>query len=93
MPERRFPPPWSTEATDACFIIQNGTCECLSAPTPGPDNACHDRQSNSTGRSCNHLTDDWDDVEAIQGWDHVLEDLHTNNSAYNARKRVSERIT
>ena len=67
MTGRRFPPPWIVEATDACFIIQNSTCECLSASTPGPDSACHDRQSSPTGGSSYHLADDWDDVEATQG--------------------------
>jgi hypothetical protein len=23
MPERRFPPPWSVEETDACFIVRD----------------------------------------------------------------------
>jgi hypothetical protein len=69
--------------------FEDGTCECLSVPTPGPDSACHDRQSNPTGGSCNHLADDRDDVEAIEGWDQKLEDFCANNSAYCSGNRVS----
>ena len=90
MPSCRFPPPWYVEVQPACFIIQNSTCECLSAPTPGPDSACHDRHSNPTGGSCNHLANDRDDVEAIQGWDQALEDYCANNSAHSSGSRVSE---
>ena len=25
MPQRRFPPPWSVEETDACFIVREAT--------------------------------------------------------------------
>jgi hypothetical protein len=64
----------------------------LSALTPAYDSACHDRRSCPTHESYYYLTDDWDDVEAAQGWDHALEDLHTDNSAYNARNRVLEGI-
>jgi hypothetical protein len=64
----------------------------LSAPTPAHDSACHDRQSCATRESYYCLTDDWEDVEAPQGWDNALEDLHTNNSAYNPRNRVLEGI-
>jgi hypothetical protein len=24
MPQRRFPPPWSVEETEACFIVRDG---------------------------------------------------------------------
>jgi hypothetical protein len=24
MPERRFPPPWSVEELDACFVVRDG---------------------------------------------------------------------
>ena len=27
--ERRFPPPWSVEETDACFIVKDGTGQSL----------------------------------------------------------------
>jgi len=64
----------------------------LSAATPAHDSACHDRESCATHESYYCLTDDWDDVEALQGWDHALGDLHTNNSAYNPRNRVLEGI-
>jgi hypothetical protein len=26
---RRFPPPWSVEETDACFIVKDHTGQCL----------------------------------------------------------------
>jgi hypothetical protein len=29
-PERRFPPPWSIEETDACFIVRDGSEQALS---------------------------------------------------------------
>jgi hypothetical protein len=28
-PERRFPPPWSAEATDACFILRDANGQAL----------------------------------------------------------------
>jgi hypothetical protein len=64
----------------------------LSLPIPAYDKACHYGRSSTTRESYYHLADDRDDVEAIQGWDRVLEDFHTNNSAYNSRNRVLERI-
>jgi hypothetical protein len=30
LPERRFPPPWSTEETDACFIVRGANGQALS---------------------------------------------------------------
>jgi hypothetical protein len=27
--QRRFPPPWSVEATDACFIVRDGNRQAL----------------------------------------------------------------
>ena len=61
-------------------------------PIPAHAKACHYGQSSPTRESYYYLTDDRDDVEAIQGWDNALEDLHTDNSAYNSRNRVLERI-
>jgi hypothetical protein len=29
MPQRRFPPPWSAEATDACFIVRDANGQAL----------------------------------------------------------------
>ena len=29
MPERRFPPPWSVEETDACFIVSDANGQAL----------------------------------------------------------------
>jgi hypothetical protein len=29
MTERRFPPPWSVEETDACFIVRDGNGQAL----------------------------------------------------------------
>jgi hypothetical protein len=29
MPQRRFPPPWSAEETDACFIVRDGNGRAL----------------------------------------------------------------
>jgi hypothetical protein len=29
MPERRFPPPWSVEETDACFIVRDANGQAL----------------------------------------------------------------
>ena len=29
MPQRRFPPPWSAEATDACFIVRDHNGQAL----------------------------------------------------------------
>jgi hypothetical protein len=62
-----------------------------SALTPAYDNACDDRQSSPTGGSSYHLADDWDDVEAPQGWDQELEDFRADNSAYSSRDHVSGR--
>jgi hypothetical protein len=62
----------------------------LSAPSY--DSACHDRESCATRESYYCLSDDWDDVETPQGWDHALDDLHTDNSAYNSRNHVLDGI-
>jgi len=29
LPERRFPPPWSVEETDACFIVRNANVQAI----------------------------------------------------------------
>ena len=29
MPERRFPPPWSVEETDACFIVRDANGQAM----------------------------------------------------------------
>ena len=29
MPERRFPPPWSVDETDACFIVRDANGQAL----------------------------------------------------------------
>ena len=29
MPERRFPPPWSVEETEACFIVRDANGQAL----------------------------------------------------------------
>ena len=29
MPERRFPPPWSADETDACFIVRDANGQAL----------------------------------------------------------------
>ena len=29
LPERRFPPPWSVEETDACFIVRDANVQAL----------------------------------------------------------------
>jgi hypothetical protein len=29
LPERRFPPPWSVEETDACFIVRDKNGQAL----------------------------------------------------------------
>jgi hypothetical protein len=29
VPQRRFPPPWSVEATDACFIVRDANGQAL----------------------------------------------------------------
>ena len=29
MPERRFPPPWSVEETEACFIVRDTNGQAL----------------------------------------------------------------
>jgi hypothetical protein len=29
VPERRFPPPWSVEETDACFIVRDHNGQAL----------------------------------------------------------------
>ncbi len=31
MPARRFPPPWSVEETEACFIVRDGNGQALAA--------------------------------------------------------------
>jgi hypothetical protein len=30
MPSRRFPPPWTVEETDACFIVRDHNGQALS---------------------------------------------------------------
>jgi hypothetical protein len=29
VPERRFPPPWTVEETDACFIVRDANAQAL----------------------------------------------------------------
>ncbi len=29
MPARRFPPPWSVEETEACFVVRDGNGQAL----------------------------------------------------------------
>jgi hypothetical protein len=29
MPERRFPPPWSVEEQDACFVVRDANGQAL----------------------------------------------------------------
>ena len=29
MPERRFPPPWSADETDACYIVRDHNSQAL----------------------------------------------------------------
>ena len=29
MPPRRFPPPWTVDETDACFIVRDANCQAL----------------------------------------------------------------
>jgi hypothetical protein len=45
MPERRFPPPWSVEETDACFIVRDGNGQALAyvyfEEEPGRRSATH----------------------------------------------------
>ena len=40
MPERRFPPPWSVEETDACFMVRDANRQVL-AYEPGRRSAAH----------------------------------------------------
>jgi hypothetical protein len=45
MPERRFPPPWSVETTDACFIVCDRNKQALTyvyfEDEPGRRSAAH----------------------------------------------------
>ena len=45
MPERRFPPPWSVEETDACFIVRDHNGQALAyvyfEEEPGRRSAAH----------------------------------------------------
>ena len=45
MPERRFPPPWSVEETDACFIARDHNGQALAyvyfEEEPGRRSAAH----------------------------------------------------
>ena len=45
MPERRFPPPWSVEETDACFIVRDANGQALAyvyfEDEPGRRSAAH----------------------------------------------------
>jgi hypothetical protein len=29
VPPRRFPPPWTVDETDACFIVRDANCQAL----------------------------------------------------------------
>jgi hypothetical protein len=61
-------------------------------PIPASDKAYHYGESSPTRESYYYLTNDSDDIEVIQSWDHPLEDLHTDKCAYSSRNRVLERI-
>jgi len=45
MPARRFPPPWSVEETDACFIVRDANGQALAytyfEDEPGRRSAAH----------------------------------------------------
>ena len=45
MPERCFPPPWSVEEADACFIVRDGNGQALAyvyfEDEPGRQSAAH----------------------------------------------------
>ena len=45
MPARRFPPPWSVEETDACFIVRDANGQALTyvyfEEEPGRRSAAH----------------------------------------------------
>src|SRR5580692_450884 len=45
MPEHRFPPPWSVEGTDACFIVRDANGQALAhvyfEEEPGRRSAAH----------------------------------------------------
>jgi hypothetical protein len=45
MSSRRFPPPWSVEETDACFIVKDATVQALAyvylEEEPGRRSAAH----------------------------------------------------
>jgi hypothetical protein len=71
----------------ACSLVH-----FLSVSIPAYDKACHYGKSSPTRESSYRLADERDDVEAPQDWDHALEDLHTDNSAYTSRNRVLEGI-
>jgi hypothetical protein len=48
MPERRFPPPWSVEGTDACFIVRDANGQALAYFV-----AAHLLTGDETRRRCN----------------------------------------
>jgi hypothetical protein len=45
VPERRFPPPWSAEETDACFVVRDAKGQALAyvyfEEEPGRRSAAH----------------------------------------------------
>jgi hypothetical protein len=45
MPERRFPPPWTAEETDACYIVRDHNGQALAyvyfEEEPGRRSAAH----------------------------------------------------
>jgi hypothetical protein len=56
MSSRRFPPPWSAEETDACFIVRDANGQALAyvyfedepGPTRGFGHSIQSRRSGST---------------------------------------------
>jgi hypothetical protein len=52
---RRFPPPWSAEETDACFIVRDGNRQALAyvyfEEEPGRRSAAHPLTRDEAGGS------------------------------------------
>jgi len=66
MPQRRFPPPWSVEETDACFIVRDKNGQALAyvyfEEEPGRSARRHTRMTTTTLGTPNQLP----------SWGHLL---------------------
>ena len=60
MPQRRFPPPWSAEETEACFIVRDAKGQALAyvyfeeEPGPRGGQAAHARRGSLARRGASY---------------------------------------